>query len=266
MRIARTALIVVGLVLLITFPFGPLFPWSPWKPGYQTFALTRADVVFPAGSSLPQAYFNLDAYIKEAEGFHGLSMPRRMTVVACRDWNDFSRFMPQMRGRVAAAVTLATGTVIYVTPKISEKGLDLREFLRHELSHAAVNQNQTLLNAYRIGRQQWFSEGLAVLFGHQRAYLTASEFVERTRNTSLIPLFSGTPPSDMRYAYQAWRYLLDWQIETRGKDLFERFERACISDPNNCRSAFARTYGVTLDDAVTVFQNAIRSSNFTPAD
>ena len=38
----RRALLLLSLVLLLAaFPFGPLFPWSPWKPGYERLPLGR---------------------------------------------------------------------------------------------------------------------------------------------------------------------------------------------------------------------------------
>ena len=119
------------LLFLLAFPYGPLFPWSPVQPGYQTERFQRADVIYPNGTVIPESYRRIDSLISEAELFHQLPMPRRMTVIACRNWKDFHRFMPHIRSQAVAAVTLAPGTVIYVTPKVQEKGLDSAEFLRH---------------------------------------------------------------------------------------------------------------------------------------
>ena len=256
MRWTRRLLYVTSLATLLVFPYGPLFPWSPMRPGYDTLQLARADVVYPSGVLVDPAYLDLDKFIMEAEKFHALAMPKRVTVVACRDWADFHRFVPQIRGQAVAAVTIQTGTAIFVTPKIAEKHLDVAEFLRHELSHAALHQNQGLIDAYRIEQQQWFCEGLAVLFGHQRSYISAAEFRERTQETELFPLFTG-PQSDMRFGYQAWRYFLDYWIQTRGRESFLKLEKRCISAPLDCAADRKE-----IED----FQTAVRTGTYIPRD
>lgn len=98
------------LGILVAFPFGPLFPWSPVHPGYQARQFNRTIVLFPSGRELPNAFLRVDAYIDRAEKFHHLAMKERVTVILCRDWNDFKRFMPFLRGRGAAGAALPTGT------------------------------------------------------------------------------------------------------------------------------------------------------------
>ena len=110
---------------------GPLFPWSPLKPGYTHFTLHRADIYYPSGTTLEEAYRQVDNYIAEAETFHRLKMPDRITVIAPRTWTDFHLQAPWQRGPVGG-LTLQTGTVIFITPKVAEKRLDTAEFLLHE--------------------------------------------------------------------------------------------------------------------------------------
>src|SRR5271165_4204638 len=99
---------------------GPLFAWSPLKPGYTRFTLHRADIYYPTGTTLEDSYQQLDSLIAEAEAFHRLKMPERITVVAPRRWTDFHLQAPWQRGPVAG-LTLQTGTVIFITPKVAEK-------------------------------------------------------------------------------------------------------------------------------------------------
>ena len=112
-RTRRTALFAFVLLLLMLFPYGPLFPWSPVKPGFEHVALGRADVYYPSGAPLDPAYLKLDEYLAESERFHQMKAPARLCVVACGDWASFGRFLPQHRSsRGVGAVTLVTGTVI----------------------------------------------------------------------------------------------------------------------------------------------------------
>ena len=245
------------LLFLLAFPYGPLFPWSPVKPGYETERFTRADVVYPSGTAVPEPYKNIDSLIAEAEQFHRLAMPHHLTVIACRNWEDFRRFTIN-RSRAVAAVTLAPGTVIYVTPKIAEKGLDTGEFLRHEISHAALHQNQSIWNAFKMTKQEWFSEGLAVSFGRQRAYLTRDEFLARARVEDLGPVIDLDQwkggARDLRFAYVAWRYFLEDLIAAKGRDRFQDFMTAYIRDPDSYRDSFRRVYGQRVPEAVAEFQ------------
>jgi hypothetical protein len=140
--IRRTIWIAIAILVLVTpwaFAYGPLFPWSAIKPGYREVALQRADIFYPNGRSLDPAYLQVDHYLAEAESFHKLSAPYRLKVIATANWDDFHRFSPLTPGRGIGAATFATGTVIFVSPKLAERGFDYGEFLRHEISHAIVN-------------------------------------------------------------------------------------------------------------------------------
>jgi hypothetical protein len=261
-----------GALLLIVsaFPFGPLFPWSPVHPGYREQRFERATVLYPSGIELPEAYRHMDAYISRAEQFHRLRMPSRLVVVMCRNWNDFERFMPHLRSRQVAGVALFTGTVIYITPKVQEKRVDTNEYLRHELSHACLHQNQSWLNSIRMSGQPWFVEGLAVLFGEQKSYVTPEEFLERSMRQELGPVIdpeqreSAPKPFDMRMGYQAWRYFLEYLIETRGRQLFQHYLAADIASPTESLALFARTFGVPLGREIQRFQDDIRADRWKP--
>ena len=258
-RLKYTAL----LLFLLAFPYGPLFPWSPVKPGYRSESFARADVVYPDGTALPEAYRQIDSLIGEAEQFHRLPMPRRLTVIACRSWEDFHRFVPHLRSKGIAAVTLVPGTVIYVTPKIAEKGLDTAEFLRHELSHAALNQNQSAWNGYKMARHAWFFEGLAVSFGRQQAYVTRDEFLARAERLGPVidPDQQIGGQREMRFAYVAWRYFLEDLIQTRGRDRFQNLLTGYMADPDRYRDVFQRTYGEGIAEAVREFEGRVKTEN-----
>jgi hypothetical protein len=262
----RRAGYLLILLMLVAFPYGPLFPWSPVQPGYVAEHFEHADILHAAGLDLDPAYRNIEQYMNDAANFHALRFRKRLTVVACRDWSDFERFMPQYRKRNLGALTLATGTVIYVTPKLREKGFDTGEFLRHELSHAVLNQHQSLINAYRITGQEWFYEGSAVLVGKQRAYVSAAEFTESARHQELWQAFDGSPQHDMRFAYQSWRYFWDYEISTVGRNSYLQLQLKCMATPEACRSSFAEVYGTPLQQAVAKFQADIRTNRYQPAN
>ena len=267
-RIRLGILLVVAATATYLFLFGPLFPWSPWKPGYSKLALQRADVYYGSDTALPNAFRHVDSYITESEQFHSLDIPERIKVILCRNWGDFHRFMPLLKEVGAAA--LETGTVIYITPRIAERGFDFGEYLRHEISHATLNQHQTLSEAHASRKAPWFFEGLAVMFGRQRSYVTPREFVVFTMARDLVSVIDplrARPdlPSDIRFNYQVWRYFLNYLIDTQGRDRFQQLMLAMMHDPGDSEKVFTSIYGSTLPDAIRQFRADVRSGKWVPA-
>ena len=268
MRISRRwkLLSFVALVIVVAYAFlaGPLFAWSPVKPGYDVLRLQRADVYFPTGRELDPAYRNLEGDIEATERFHQMKLPRRMSIIVCRNWSDFHRFMPTMPGEGLGAATPEFGNVTYITPKIDEMNFDPREFIRHELSHAILLQNAGLWKALRFKQHPWLLEGLAVLAADQHAYGGRSELINLARGKSLVPLFQPQPYTkpgfDMRSAYVSWRYFLEWTISESGRAPFQQLITAFIDDPSSVESVFKRIYGEELETAVRRFEASLQGT------
>jgi len=263
----RSILALIALMLLAAFPFGPLFAWSPVHPGYQKTRFSRADVLYPSSAALDPAYRDVDRYVALAENFHELKCPKKIEVVVCRNWSDCLRFAaPFLMGQRPLAVTVPTGTVIFVTPR-ADGWADIGGLLRHELSHAVQNQNRSLLSVLRMLRQPWVSEGVAGVVaamgapapGRHLVSLPEAEFLSRAKTEDLWPSFSGAALKDWPFSYTAWVYFWDSQIERSGRPTFLRFERMCFSDPGSCRKAFADLYRTDLRSAVGEFQTEVRS-------
>jgi hypothetical protein len=255
------------LAFLAAFPWGPLFAWSPVHPGYRELQFSRADVLYPDSAALDPAYREVDRYVVVAESFHELRCSKKIKVVFCRNWNDCLRFAaPFLMGQRPLAVTVPTGTVIFVTPR-GAGWADIGGLLRHELSHAVQNQNRSLVSVLRMLRQPWVSEGVAGVVaglgvtapGRELVSLPETEFLSRAKTEALWASFVAAPQRDWRFSYTAWIYFWDRQIERSGKATFLRFERACFSDPQGCRSTFADVYGTDLRSAVDEFQTEVRS-------
>jgi hypothetical protein len=264
-------LYLVVLALLAAFPWGPLFAWSPVHPGYRQVQFSRADVLYSDGAALDPAYREVDRYVAIAENFHELKCSKKIKVVVCRNWSDYLRFSAAFLSKQRPlALTGPTGTVVFVTP--GGAFTDIGGLLRHELSHAVLNQNRSLVSVHRMLRQPWVSEGVAGVVagmgvtapGRRLVSLPEAEFLSRARTQELWPSFAAAPQKDWYFSYTAWLYFWDRQIERRGKETFLRFERACFSDPDGCRSTFADVYGTDLRKAVEEFQAEVRSGRVAP--
>ena len=252
------------------FAYGPLFPWSPITPGYGTLRLARSNIVFPRGQALDPAYLQVDQFLAEGETFHRLPGPARLRVVACRNWSDFARFCPFVRGRGVAAATLEAGDVIYVSPKLAEKRLDVAEFLRHEISHAIVAHNASLWRIRQMKPRSWLYEGVPVWFGRQKAFITQAEFFTRAGREDLWPVISfdsnaATPP-DIRFSYIAWRDFLEYLAQTRGMDTFIGLFHAYIARPGELDALFEKAYGKTVRAMVAEFSAAVNEGRYHPSE
>jgi hypothetical protein len=204
--------------------------------------------------------------VAEAETFHHVKWMKKVTIVVCRNWGDCDRFATPFLGR-PLAVTLPTGTVTFVTPKAVDYRADIGELLRHELSHAVLKQDRSLLNVLRMRKQPWVVEGVAGLVpemvatapGRQPIVLPEAEFLSRAKNEFFWPYFADAVQKNWRFSYTAYIYFWNRQIERSGKATFLGFERACFSYPQACRSIFFDVYGTSLRTAVDDFQTEVRS-------
>jgi hypothetical protein len=256
---------LIVLAVLAAFPWGPLFAWSPVHPGYRRVQFSRADVLYPDGATLDPAYREVDRYVGVAESFHEVKCVKKIRVVVCRNWSDCVRFATPFLGR-PLAVTIPTGTVVFITPKAVAFRADIGELLRHELSHAVVKQKRSLVSVLRMRKQAWVSEGVAGVVaemgatgpGRQSISLPKTEFLSRAKGEELWPFFATVAPKDWRFSYTACLYFWNRQIERSGKATFLRFEQACLSDPQACRITFGDVYGTDLQSAVEEFQREVR--------
>jgi len=255
-------------VLLMAFPFGPLLPWSPIKPGYSSASYAHADVYFNRNEPLAGDYQQVDQMMAEAEAFHHLKFQRRVKVVACKNWGDCARAWPWMNVKPLGGVTLGTGDAIYITPKLKEKNFSITEFLRHELSHAVISQNTTIRNSMKMTGQAWFSEGIAVWFGNQTSYLSQAEFLEKAKTTDLTTVIDpgrmdrNSPNWSARFAYPAQRYFLEYLKQTQGADRFQNFLVKYIHDPDAYQKLFNDTFQQSLTDAIQQFEQAIKAGQW----
>jgi hypothetical protein len=270
MRVGRRSLVVALFLVLIVptglLAYGPLIAWSPVHPGYDQLTLSRARILYPSGTAVPDAYRHVDQWITEAEAFLELRVHSRITIVVCEQWGDFHRFVPWIRGTSVAGVTLAMGDVVYMSPRIAEKQLDPGEFVRHEVVHAVLSQNASLRHAFIAPKHHpWLHEGLSVWFGRQRAFVTQEEFVERVRRSgvaaSIIP---SDGERDLRFEYVAWRNFLDFLDLTYGHRVFIGFVHAANDDPDRTEAVFRSAFGRSLEDEAAAFEEAVSAGQFTP--
>ena len=276
MRLKKRGIFIGVLSLLVfllsmAFPFGPLLPWSPVKPGYHAISYASADVYFGGDNNQLGDYCEVDRMTRDAEEFHRMKFLRRVKVIACKSWGDCERALPWLHVKGLGGVTLVTGDVIYITPRLREKNFSVAEFLRHELSHALLSQHTTIRKSLKMTEQAWFSEGLAVSFGDQNAYLSRAEFLARAPKEDLANFIDpelmdpSAPAWDARFAYTAQRHFIEYLKGRFGADRFQDFMVKYIDGPDNYRNLFDEAFQVSFADAIKQFSQAIKTGQWPNA-
>lgn len=267
-RILILSLTVLGITLCgYGFCFGPLFPWSPLKPGFESSTFGRAIAWYPKGSEPLPEFAALESLMKETEKSHKLRFRKGIRVILCANGNQYKRF--SMIGGHASAGP--TGTVIYINPSIrsttypppldskngdDEKAAknqgarrDIASFLRHELSHAILYQNTSLFKALKI--KNWVEEGLAVYTGNPDHYYRGAEF--RTLAFDRGYFFNllndkSEPPSISKeikfyFVYGAYGEFMAYLIQNHGMDTVLDFIHAYIYAPSEEECLFRLFFG-----------------------
>ena len=215
------------------FAYGPLLPWSPVKPGYRSASFARARVYFDQGAPILPDYRTIDTMMDEAERFHRLRFRRPVTVIACKSWGDRERGLPWLGMR----------------------GPSAGEFLRHELSHALLSQNTTILKTHQLNDSPWFFEGLAVSFGRQQDYLTRDQFADMASRAALAG-----------YLDPAQRYFVEYLKSRHGEGTFQTYLAQALAAPARLEPLFAETFGTPFAEAIDAYQHEVRAGAWPPAD
>lgn len=262
----RTLLLTATAITIWSFGYGPLLPWSPIRPGFAAITDGRVTVVYPEMERLPAPLRAPAALLREAEQFHRLSASRNITVFVCPDWPTAYRVLPRLARHGVGGITLVTGAAIYVLPTVAERRLDPVEFVRHELSHALLYQNRGLLDASRIEEVEWLTEGIAVWFGDQKAYITGNEFLRLVPtldlgayiDPALRPRLNGD--FDMRVAYVCWRRF-NMFLHAGNPDRYWAYVHAAIRDPRPWRALFESHFGQPFATAISDFARQVQAES-----
>ena len=263
--------VTAGILVLAAgaFAYGPLLPWSPVKPGYTAASFRSARVYYDGARAMNPDYLAIDDAMAEAEAFHKLKFRHPLTVIACKNWGDCGRGLPWLPVGNLGGVTLLTGGVIYITPKVEEKHLHTGEFLRHEISHALISQNTSPLAVYELGKHEWLFEGIAVAFGHQQDYFTRGEFLKQAAQTELanyIDPIQRATPWNPRFAYPTERYFVEFIRNRFGEDRFASYLSKTIARPERAESMFGDTFGISFAEAIASYQKSVRAGAWPPAE
>jgi len=261
--------------------FGPLVPYCPIKFGFDEIRQDRFTLYYPKGREVFSEHRNIAKLITEAEQFHKLTFKKHLRIVVCASAEQYRRFSMGS----GHACTTQTGTVIYIAPSLWEttyppelvvdgSKLDLLppvrkgprpvlEFLKHELSHAILYQNTSLLKAVKINT--WLEEGLAVYFGNRSHYYRGKDLrLLAVEQDNFFNIFDdeAMPPHIPKEILHTFRYgifcaFVDYLITTYTLDAVLHFVHDYIQMPDQEEALFHAHFGTTEEEALGQFQNTV---------
>lgn len=233
---------------------------------------------YPTGSEVFSEYRDIDKLITEAEQFHKLTFKKHLRIVICTSAEQYKRF--SMSG--GHACTIQTGTVIYIAPSLWETTYPPRlvmdggklellpplqknhrpvlEFLSHELSHAILYQNTSLLKAIKL--KTWLEEGLAVYFGNRNHYYQGKDIrLLAIDQNNFFNLFDNgaKPPHIPKEIIHTFRYgmfcaFVDYLITVYGLDRVLDFVYDYIQMPEQEEALFHAHFGNMPEEVLRQFQ------------
>jgi len=248
------------LSLLILFLFGPLFPVSPIKIGYQTQKIENKTIVYPRGWKTEKEQFiqTIDQAEKDILEFYPQQLS--VTLMLVKNGSDLFRFTGMKRGG-----NNSLGSV-NISSNSADKGL-----ITAELSHYYLFKTT---NHSSIYFPRWFDEGLAIYLGHggSTAKFTHPEQLQKLLQDSRFPkdlnywngimgqlrwmkqIRTGGYVTNMyTYSYFAIRFLTDkYGIEKLQNLIYE------AKTNSSFENAFQKIYGFSTKEFNDIFLNSVQ--------
>ncbi|HPO13078.1 MAG TPA: hypothetical protein PLI09_06500 [Candidatus Hydrogenedentes bacterium] len=256
----RLALFVIAAALVYHLLWGRLFAWSPVKLGYKSLPFQRADIILPNDWSLPPELQNADGIFADCENFHGLRFNKHITIILAKT-PEVARRCSGVRG---AACAFQTGTVIFLSPtKILANGRKLTDQLKHECSHALLDQNTSLYCGFNI--PEWFFEGLAIFYGNPHDNYTGNTFLELAVDRGYFFDVLGPydtlkkVPEQYRYGFKhsEFRCFVEYLAAKYGIKTILAYAKDLIQDPWAERALFERHFNKKLETVADEFRKEV---------
>ena len=219
--------------------YGRVSAHVPWVWGFSEYE-TRNALLYANDNAPSDEWSQLDDMVGRVADFHGMPFHRKPEFVLCDSMSQYSR----ITGTVARFVTMPVSGRIYVSPKarreLKNGEIQFDTYIRHELSHALLYQNMTVLQS--LSYPGWFMEGLAMVAAEQMGtdgyYSRAQTINALNRGVWVAPGDWGTivsskgdtvkscPIEDkFHFIYSEYALIITELIATHGLEKLKRFIR-----------------------------------------
>ena len=257
--------VFVSGIIVYSFLFGKLFPYSPVIIGFSKNELTNTIVYIQKDTEYPDLR-KIDSLIPNVENFHEWKFLKKPRIFIFKDKNSYySRSSSKAR-----FCAFYNGDLI-ISPwalKEAEAGkISLEIYLTHELSHCLLHQHSGMLRAFQY--PEWLLEGIAVYSSNQMGtswYPSKDETYNYIRKGNFMPPeYFKTEKEDqinldvqyrITFMYSEFACMVDYLIEKYGKDKFLSYMKELTTNSNN-DTIFKNNYGIEFEKCIQDFRESI---------
>ena len=252
---------IFSMGLLFYLFWGPLFPWSPIKPGFQKIPSSKSNVIIQNMTLSDSIVYHIDDILEEEEIFHQLNYADRVTIIIVDPNTNMKRFAPWLRGS-GYSVSLSLLNLIYIGPIARQSSQGIRTYLKHELSHMLMDQNTSFKKALKMHEQGWLLEGIAQYFSGHHFY-SRSKFIEICKSNQISfdslreqnPLEMSFPNLKLNYTY--YQLFVEYLVFQYGLESLQEYIKLYIEDPEKYRTMFETVYDSELNNILAAFKTSL---------
>jgi hypothetical protein len=258
----RYLISLIAIIFIIAYLFwGPLFPWNPFKIGYQKIISSKATVYINNMTKKDSVVFRIDKILIEEEKFHDLTYLDQFKIIILNQDSNMKRYLPWLKGS-GYSVSLGIANVIYIGPTARKSPDGIERYLKHELSHLLIAQNTTFGKGKLIHEQAWLAEGIAEYFsGH--SFYTKKEFIElcKQNNIQFTSLFEQSPQNmsftELTFKYTYYRFFIEFLINRYGIDKLQLYLSKYKDKPENYEQFFNVIYSKQLNEILKLYYSTL---------
>lgn len=269
------AIFVLG-ILLYSFLFGKLFPYSPIVIGFSENELEKI-IVYVQEKAEYTDFKRIDSLIPKVEDFHELKFLRKPRIFIFKDNKSYY----QRSISKARFCAFYNGDIVISPWALEEDGkgeISLEIYLTHELSHSLLHQHSGIIRSSQY--PAWLLEGVAVYSSNQMGtswYPSKDETINYIRKGNFVPpKYFKTKKEDKinldvkyrnTFMYSEFACIVDCLIEKHGKENFLSYIKELTNNSSH-DMVFKNIYGIEFDKCIQDFRESIMSQSphciFTP--
>jgi len=261
--------LIIGIIIY-TFLFGQLFPYSPIIIGFSRHELSNTVLYIQKGAEY-NYFTETDTLPLSVENFHNLKFKRKPEIFIFKDSISYVHRSPSK-----ARFCTFYNSRITVSPwalKDAQKGrISLEIYLKHELSHSILYQHADIIHAFKY--PQWLLEGIAVYSSNQMGtswYHSKEETYNYIRQGNFIPpryFRTGKENKvklDVKYRnafmYSEFACIVGYMIRSYGKENFLRYMKLLLKE-NNHNNAFKKIFNANFEEFILDFKKTVMEQTY----
>lgn len=258
------AIFILGIIVY-SFLFGKLFPYSPIIIGFTKNELANTIIYIQKGAEHPDLK-KIDYLIPNVEKFHEWKFLNKPRLFIFKDKNSYYK-----RSISKARFCAFYNGDIVLSPwalKEDKNGeISLEIYLTHELSHSLLHQHSGIIRASQY--PAWLLEGIAVYSANQMGtswYPSKDETYKYIREGNFMPpeFFKTKIENQINlnvkhritFMYSEFACIVDYLIEKYGKDKFLSYMKE-LTNNDMSDKAFKEMFGVDFNQFINAFKKSV---------